>query len=129
MTHSDKDCICDGEDIEYRKSDIPDLEWLLIQAEKAAKQCDKDNDHKLQYSNRHKREAQRIRKLIELIQLCGVVEDYDYGLALVNRKFIVSLGDNKWRILGKNKWYRHKNDLKHFVDNYVYKEWNNETNS
>ena len=129
MTHSDKDCICDGEDIEYRKSDIPDLEWLLIQAEKAAKECDKRNEHKMQYSNRHRREAQRIRKLIQLIQLCGVVEDYDNGLALVNRKFIVSLADNNWRILGKNKWYRHKNDLKHFVDNYVYKEWNNETNS
>ena len=113
----------------YYKSDIHDLEYLLIEARKRAKQCDIDNDHKMQYSNRHRREVHRIEKLIELIQLCGEVDDYDFGLALVNRKFIVSLADNKWRILGRNKWYRHKNDLKHFVDHYVYKEWKNETNT
>ena len=53
----------------YCKSDIPDLEYLLIEARKRAKQCDIDNDHKMQYSNRRRREVHRIEKLIELIQL------------------------------------------------------------
>ena len=129
MMMSDKSSVCDGEDLEYSKHDIPELKELLIEAEKDAKQCDLDNYHKDRYSNRHRREVCRIKKLIELIQLCDVVEDYDYGLALVNRKFIVSLIDNNWRVFGKNKWYKHKHDLKHFVDNYVYKDGNNEANT
>jgi len=113
----------------YTREDIPDLEWLLWEAKKAAKRCDKDNDHKSQYSNRHKREVWRLIKLIELIQLCDIVEDYDNGLALINRKFIVSLANNKWRVIGKNKWYMHKNDLTHFVDNYINKDRKHETNT
>ena len=113
----------------YTREDIPDLEWLLWEAKKAAKQCDKDNDHKMQYSNSAKREVWRLIKLIELIQLCDIVEDYDNGLALINRKFIVSLSNNKWRVLGKNKWYLHKNDLTHFVDNYINKDRKHEANT
>ena len=109
----------------YTEADIVDLEEDLIEARQLAKQCDIDNDHKLQYSNRHKREVHRIEKLIELIQLCGEVEDYDSGLVIVNKKFVVSLIDNNWRIKGKNKWYKHKNKLEHFVENYVYKDLNN----
>ena len=106
----------------YTREDIPDLEYLLIEAEKNAKQRALECYHKDRYSNSYKREAHRIRKLIDLIMLCDIVEDYDKGLALIDKKFVVSLSSNSWRVLGKGKWYMHKNDLNHFVDNYINKD-------
>ena len=43
---------------------------------------------------------------------------------LINDKFVVTLRNDNWRILHKNKWYRHKSDLQHFIDNYILKEQN-----
>ena len=43
------------------------------------------------------------------------------GLVLVDKKFVVSLIDNNWRVLNKNTWYKHK-DIKHFVSNYIRKD-------
>ena len=52
----------------YSQEDIPELKEDLKQEEQKAKQCDLDNDHKLQYSNPYRREAQRLRKLIKFIE-------------------------------------------------------------
>lgn len=113
----------------YTKEHIKDLEEQLIEEVKLKKECDKRNDHKLQYSNRHRREVERIKKLIHLIQYCDLVEDYNDGLVLIDEKFVVSLSDNNWRIAGKNKWYRHKNDIDHFIYNYIYKDVKHEANA
>jgi len=113
----------------YTKEDIKDLEEQLIEEVKLKKECDKRNDHKLQYSNRHRREVERIKKLIHLIQYCDLVEDYNDGLVLIDEKFVVSLSDNNWRIAGKSKWYRHKNDIDHFIYNYIYKDVKHEANA
>ena len=49
------------------------------------------------------------------------IEDYKSGLVLIDKKFVVSLIDNNWRVLNKNTWYKHK-DIKHFVSNYIRKD-------
>jgi len=108
----------------YSKEDIPELKEDLKQEEQKAKQCDLDNYHKLQYSNPYAREAKRLRKLIKFIQAGLEVQEYESGTVLVNDKFVVTLRNDNWRILHKNKWYRHKSDLQHFIDNYILKEQN-----
>ena len=108
----------------YSKKDLPELKEELKETEKDAKQCDLDNDHKLQYSNSYRREAQRLRKLIKFIEAGLEVQEYESGTVLINDKFVVTLRNDNWRILHKNKWYRHKSDLQHFIDNYILKEQN-----
>jgi hypothetical protein len=115
----------------YTVEDIPWLEEELEEELTLSKEYDKDNDHRDYYfgDNTHRREAHRIKKLIDLVKLCEIVRDYQPGLVLVNDKFVVSLLNNTWRVLHKNKWYKHKNDLQHFVNNYVYKDRKYETNT
>jgi len=112
----------------YTKEDIPKLEKRVEQAEINADARDESCYHKDFYSNSARKEAYRLNKLINLIK---VIEDSDTleqvdwdkggGLVIINKKFIVSLANDQWRVLGKNTWYRHKQDLKHFIDNYVRK--------
>jgi hypothetical protein len=107
----------------YTKKDIPDLMQELHQEQILAKECDQRNYHKLQYSNSSQREVNRLKKLIKLIEAGLDVEDYESGTVLVNGKFVVTLLHDNWRNLYKNRWYRHKADIQHFIDNYVLKEY------
>ena len=113
----------------YNKEDIPDLEFWMEEEKRLADLCDKENYHKDYYSNSHRRKVKKLEKLVELIKLCNVVEDYDRGLALIDGKFVVSITTNSWRIVNKSKWYKHKKDLQHFVSNYIYKDNANEVNT
>lgn len=70
------------------------------------------------------REMARMVKLRALLDTGVDCKWYDNGLVIVDDKFIVSLASNKWRVQGRNTWYMHKNDLQHFVDNYVRKDRN-----
>ena len=106
----------------YTKKDIPELEKEVEEEKQCADAIDRECYHKDVYSNSSSRDVFKLTKLINLIK---VVEDSDTieyhgaGLILLNKKYIVSLANDKWRVIRKNKWYRHKQDLKHFIDNYV----------
>ena len=107
--------------MKYSKKDIPELENDLEKVKKFASICDLENYHKVQYSNSAEREVIRLKKLIKLIRFTNTVEDYLSGLVLINDRFVVSLSNNTWRIIHKNKWYKHRDDIKHFVDKYICK--------
>jgi len=113
----------------YTKEDIPNLEFWMEEEKKLADLCDKGNYHKDYYSNSHRRKVKKFEKLIKLISLCNVVEDYARGLALIDGKFVVSITKNSWRIVNKSKWYKHKKDLQNFVNNYIYKDKIDEANT
>lgn len=113
----------------YTKEDIPDLEFWMEEEKRLADLCDKQNYHKDYYSNSHRKKVKKIEKLIQLIRLCSIVEDYDRGLALIDGKFVVSIITNSWRTINKSKWYKHKKDLQHFVNNYIYKDKSYEANT
>jgi hypothetical protein len=70
------------------------------------------------------REAVRLKKVISFLELEDDLDiEYDNaGLISINKKFIVSLRTNKWKVRGKNVWYRHQNDLQSFVDKYILKK-------
>ena len=113
----------------YTKEDIPNLEFWMEEEKKLADLCDKGNYHKDYYSNSHRRKVKKFEKLIKLISLCNVVEDYARGLDLIDGKFVVSITKNSWRIVNKSKWYKHKKDLQNFVNNYIYKDKIDEANT
>ena len=70
-----------------------------------------------------------IRKLFVISKFKDLkIEQYYGGLVIINDKYIVSLMNNKWRVVNKNIWYRHKEDIDHFVNKYILGE-NNETNN
>ncbi len=113
----------------YVLTDLPFLTEEMELAKERAAQTARDNYHKDRYSNRHQREVERLDKLIGLIQQPVTVEPYSNGCVLLNKEYVVSLSNNNWRVRGKNKWYKHKNDLSHFVNKYVLKDEKNETNT
>tara|TARA_R100001126_G_scaffold96604_1_gene69188 strand:+ start:348 stop:692 length:345 start_codon:yes stop_codon:yes gene_type:complete len=106
----------------YSKDDLSHLERKIKWEKFYAKQLNKANDHKCWFSNPHEREIKRLIKLKKFVELDIKVQDYTKGLILINDKYIVTLLDNKWRVLHKNTWYRHKTDLQHFIDKYILKE-------
>lgn len=90
---------------------IEEVDEEIAEMEKYAEETDRRNYHKDVYSNSARREVRRLENLKELIK-CGVtVEDYGPGLVLLNNKFVFSLSSLKWRVVGKNKWYRCKRDF------------------
>jgi hypothetical protein len=112
----------------YTKEDITELEKKAEEAEINADARDRNCYHKDFYSNSARTEVFRLKKLINLIKVIeesDTLEQVDWdkggGLVIINKKFIVSLAKDQWRVLGKNTWYRHKQDLKHFIDKYVRK--------
>jgi len=113
----------------YNEKDLVELKEELADADIRAKQCAKDNDHKLQYSNRWAREHSRVRKLIKLIEADLKVQDYESGQVLINDKFVVTLYNDNWRVLHRNKWYRHKPNVQHFIENYILKDAKDKPNS
>jgi len=105
----------------FTKKDLPNLESKITISKFKSDQCEEENYHRAYYNNPYKRDIERIEKLISLIHEDLEIEDYKDGLVLINKKFIVSLLHNNWRVLNKNIWYKHK-DIKHFVSNYIRKD-------
>ena len=114
--HKDK---CKIQEDTYTKEDLDDLKSKLQSAEQSAIACSESNYHKDYYSNAPERQAKRYKKLIGLVEAGLKVQKYENGLVLVNDKYIVALLNNNWRVIHKNKWYMHKNDLTHFIDTYI----------
>ena len=106
----------------YTKDDLPNLLFKLTESKKAAEDVERINYNKLQYSNAPRREVTRIKKLIRLLEHNMIIEDYNSSFVLINDRFVVSLISNKWRVIGRNKWYMHKNDITHFVNNYILRD-------
>ena len=74
------------------------------------------------YNNLYDRQVKRLLKLRKLLERDLQVEFFgqkNFGLVLVNNKFVVCLLNNEWRSVRKNKWYKHKRDLDHLIDNYI----------
>ena len=78
---------------------------------------------KMQYSNPYDKELERLSSIKKFVPFAEkiTVSDYSPGLVIVNRKFIVSLRNNVWRIKGKNKWYCY-NNISQLVTKYILKE-------
>ena len=105
------------EDVEYYKQQSKDLSLTC---------WDKDV-----YSDRYARQIKRLKKLRKLLERGLKVEFFgqkNFGLVEVNNKYVVCLLHNQWRTVRKNKWYKHKQDLNHFIDNYILGD-KNETNT
>lgn len=76
------------------------------------------------------KQNRRERQTVELFNLCqrhkldfrlGEDGKKHQGFALVDNKFVVSLGGGKWRVLDKWKWYRYR-DMQSFIHRFVLKD-------
>ena len=103
----------------YTVDDLPELKKRLAEAEEKLHIAIENNWHRDYYGDSAQKEVARVTKLIKLVEHDLYVEDYKPGLVLIGGKFVVSLANNKWKISGRNVWYRHKKDLDHFVSNYI----------
>jgi len=115
----------------YTKEMLPEIEEDIIDYQKEANRVDENNYHKDYYSNTNWKKVKRLKKLKELISFDLYIKPHghlNFGLVEINRKYIVSLIDNNWRTVYKNKWYKHKKDLSDFVNNYILKDSPNEIN-
>ena len=120
------------EGLPFTKQMLPEIEEDIIDYQEEAKRVDKNNYHKDYYSNSNWKKVKRLKKLKELISFDLYIKPrghLNFGLVEVNRKYIVSLIDNNWRNVYKNKWYKHKEDLSDFVNNYILKDSLNEANT
>ena len=106
----------------YTKDTLNELDEDVKDCLDKAQNLDKLRWNKDYYNNLHDRQAKRLLKLRKLLERDLTVEFFgqkNFGLVLVNNKFVVCLLNNEWRTVGKNKWYKHKQDLDHFIDNYI----------
>tara|TARA_B100000497_G_C7554471_1_gene334868 strand:- start:360 stop:830 length:471 start_codon:yes stop_codon:yes gene_type:complete len=120
------------EGLPFTKEMLPEIEEDIIDYQEEAKRVDKNNYHKDYYSNTNWKKINRLKKLKELISFDLYIKPHghlNFGLVEINRKYIVSLVDNNWRTVYKNKWYKHKKDLSDFVNNYILKDFPNEINT
>ena len=74
-------------------------------------------EERIAHKDNHGNYALRLSAKIELMELGCKVEDTAHGL-LVNNKFIVGVGAEKWCVAGKYKWYPYSS-LESFVTKYV----------
>jgi len=101
------------------KSNIPKLKKLSEKHHKKGLKYDNDWNMGSDW-----REAHRLKKIIKFLELEDDL-DIEYesaGLISINEKFIVSLASNKWKVRGKNTWYKHSDNLQDFVDKYILKK-------
>jgi hypothetical protein len=120
------------EGLPFIKEMLPEIEEDIIDYQEEAKRVDKNNYHKDYYSNTNWKKVKRLEKLKELISFDLYIKTYghpNFGLVEINRKYVVSLIDNNWRTVYKNKWYKHKKDLSNFVNNCILKDFPNEINA
>lgn len=72
------------------------------------------------YNNPYDREARRLRLHLEFLKQGVSVTAISNGF-VINDKFHVGYSGNRWRVLGKNKWYFCPSPEK-FVKKYVLRE-------
>jgi len=102
--------------------DIPYLNNLIKdQKVKAdAERLKYATNDKQEMSMREGRHLRNLTTLKEFVLTGAKIENYSAGLVIIDDKFIASLASNKWRVEGKNKWYRYKSPSQ-LVDKYVRK--------
>jgi len=69
----------------------------------------------------HERELDRLEAIKEFIETGVKFEETTDGILLVEDKFLFALRSFKWRVKGRNKWYR-SGGPKSFVNRFVNKD-------
>jgi len=106
----------------YTKDTLNELDEDVKDCIEKAQELSKKSWNKDVYSNSYDRQAKRLLKLRKLLERDLDVEFFgqkNFGLVEVNRKFVVCLLHNEWRTVRNTKWYKHKDDLDHFINKYI----------
>lgn len=85
---------------------LDDLDQMIESSRRMALECDKENYDSYTYSNSAERETERLLCLKEFAQFDVSLKEMGNGLILVNDKYVFALRSFKWRVQGKNTWYK-----------------------
>ena len=75
-------------------------------------------EHKDQFSNPYERESERLKSLLQFVEIGVDIEYNNDGYVVVEKKFLFALRSYKWRVIGKNVWYKSRGPLD-FVTRFV----------
>jgi hypothetical protein len=106
----------------YTKETLHELDDDIKYYKEQSKNLQDNSWHKDVYSDRYARQIKRLKKLRKFLERGLKVEFFgqkNFGLVEINNTFVVSLLHNEWRTVRRNKWYKHKQDLDHFIDKYI----------
>jgi hypothetical protein len=106
----------------YTKETLHELDEDIEYYKQQSKEIQERAYYKDVYSNRADRNVKRLTKLKKLISMGLHVEHFgqpNFGLVEVNSKYVLSLLENNWRTIYKNKWYKHSDNVEDFVNTYI----------
>ena len=106
----------------YTKDTLTELDEDVKDCIEKAQELSKKSWNKDGTSNSDDRRAKKRLKLRKLVFRELDVEFFGqkkFGLVEVNRKFVVALLHHEWRTVRNTKWYKHRDDLDHFIDKYI----------
>jgi hypothetical protein len=84
---------------------LDEVDALLTKLEKEAEEYERKYDP---YNNPLFREVARVRTLREFVA-CGVPFEDNGDHVVLFDKYIATLKNKRWRVIGKGKWYYYKN--------------------
>ena len=97
----------------YTKDTLNELDEDVKDCLDKAQNLDKIRWNKDYHNNLYERQAKRLLKLRKLLERDLTVEFFgqkNFGLVLVNNKFVVCLLNNEWRTVRKNKQSNYESD-------------------
>jgi hypothetical protein len=84
---------------------LDEVDKLLAELKQEAIEYERKYDP---YNNPISREVSRVTTLREFVS-CGVPFEYNGDHVVLFDKYIATLKNKRWRVIGKNKWYHYKN--------------------
>tara|TARA_R110000868_G_scaffold409289_1_gene694509 strand:+ start:497 stop:952 length:456 start_codon:yes stop_codon:yes gene_type:complete len=116
----------------YTKEMLPEIQEDIDDYKKEAERNEEVPYYREWYDNKNLRKVVRLEKLRDLIKLGLTVEIHghpNFGTVKVNEKYEVNLIDWYWSDIFKSEWESKKQELKNFLNKYVFKESYNEINT
>jgi len=124
--------IVEGYGYAYTKEMLPEIQEDIDDYKKEAERNEEVPYYREWYDNKNLRKVVRLEKLRDLIKLGLTIEIHgnpNFGIVKVNEKYEVNLIDWYWSDIFKNEWESKKQDLKNFLNKYVFIGGYNEANT
>ena len=87
---------------------LEELDAHIKEKEEWANEMVKKYDPYDPFNNSYTNEVQRLKTLREFVETGVPFEDYGDHVVLFD-KYLATLNNKRWRVVGKNKWYHYKN--------------------
>jgi hypothetical protein len=94
------------------------LQKLIIKANEESLQLIIKCEHKDQFSNPYEKESKRLTSLLQFVETGVDIKYNNDGYVIVEKKFLFALRSYKWKVIGKNIWYKSRGPSD-FIERFV----------